>query len=231
MKTYLTIFIILLISSFVRGQDETPISKSHELGLNVNAILNQFVFKRSDDILQPVPANQFPILMYRVHSPRTALRLGVGFYNNSERDTTITGFSDTKNFQSFRNFSMFIGFQKSYLTKKKANFYIGLDLKYDVEIGRFDQDVLFTSFDPSRFINKSTRTTHSAGFGLPIGIVFHFSKRLNISTEGSLDLLANLRIDKSENISVGNNNESKTETRFIKLNLKQPLSLFINYRF
>jgi len=222
MKTNLTIFIFLLINSCAWGQDETP-KPSHEFGVNVNSILNQFIFKKSDDVFQTAPVNQFPNLMYRFHNSRKAFRLGLGFFYNSERDTITSAFSESQNFQSIRNYSTFIGFQKTYLHQKKVNFYIGLDLKYDLEISKITQDFFFNSSE--QFTNKNRVTTHSSGLGIPIGIVFHCSKRLNISTEGSIALLANLRVDKNEV------NDNKQETRFINLNFNQPLSLFVNYRF
>ncbi len=223
----------MMLSSTLFSQKEAS-NLRNDLGLNVNAILNKVVFKKvNDEIINPFP-DQLSVLTYRHFvSEKLAIRIGLGFDQFSRKDSTFSNFSPLLiEEDEFRFYSFHFGIQKNIVDRKKIKLSLGWDWIFRRELQEQTRNDFFFGggMNLQEFIFTYFHQENSIGFGIPIGVQYHFNDHIFISTEFSLEAFQTYSKDKSEQDG-STNNEYRDNPDIINVNFRPPLALFVHYRF
>ncbi|MFK7774486.1 MAG: hypothetical protein AB8F94_20250 [Saprospiraceae bacterium] len=227
------LILLLFISSSLFSQEENSNLKN-DIGINVNAIFNKIILKKiNDEIANPFP-DQLSVLTYRhFYTPKSALRIGIGFDNFSRNDTTLSTFTGPLiEEDKFRFYAFHLGFQKNIIDAKKVKLTIGWDLigRREYQERNRDQSFVGGGIFFEEVISKDIYKETNLGFGVPLGIQYFFNNRIYISTEFSLELFQTFSKRKTE--YDGNiNNDFQENPDILNIKLRPPLAIFLNYRF
>jgi len=228
------ILIVLLFITANLSVAQSPVEKKNELGVNVNMLLNKFVFT-DENVLFPlfIPKDQFTSLTYRRHmSTNVACRIGLGFYNDSRQDTfSAVGFMSDESLD-IKYIGFQIGLQRRINISKRVKPYFGVELLYRHQKNSINRSEIITSGFDWEYESDNVSKKNGFGIGLPIGFQIYATERISISTESYLEIIYEETKDTFTEIYTGNNsnkNTDKSKSTFANWNV--PLAIFINYSF
>lgn len=228
MKKVLSLLIMFSIFS-LSAQDSTksewgdPVK--HEFGTDITALISNAVSFG----FGPAPVTPFQFI-YRFHiNNKIALREQIGGNYSS-----TTGYNNDTNAVNYRNslliFQTGIEFKKQ--LSKRWQMYSGVDLGYSLT----SYSALYegVSFPPYNWESIYEGKTHSTNFSPLLGIRFHLSPNISLTTETAINL--NYSWDNSAQTITypnlpANNSSTTSESNTLGVNMTAPFKLYLNISF
>lgn len=232
-KLVLIIFLGLGIFSSCFSQDENRILKN-EVSTNINYYLDNWIFPNevAVDLINQEVGTQPLVLYRRFFENGLALHIGGNGFFKKKFESNIFGTIEESEEEKLSLLLRF-GFQKSYPFSGKAIFFWGVDGLLSTH--RFEAKVFLESFFIDNPYTKK-RVINEIGVTPKLGFQYELSNRISLGVESNIIIVVSYFDDDVENnpfftdpFDINLSNTKNTET--LKIQLQEPLALFINYRF
>ena len=224
MKTKLTILFFLIYNLAFAQLDY---EKKHAFSVNVNYLLDQWISKSDEQSIFHITSDHVVLAMYRYKK----FRIGAG--GVFKKEDVPDNFSTREWKQSHRGYVLQIGIQNFNNVWDRWDFIYGADLLLQHRIFRSEMEV-----DPSFVFGENLVwteiTRNDIGLNGFLGVQFHITEHLTLSSEFSLRWTRSYNDTETENDTFFNNpiqSQVSTIDQSEFINLTAPLTLFLNFRF